>query len=309
MAAEREPGLLASLSRELAAAVAAAAPSVARVDDGSRLTASGLVWTADGVIVTTSHGVERDEELAVELGDGSRHAATLVGRDPDTDLAVLRVAATGLPAATRAGPASVQVGQLALAIGRPGAGPREAGAALQATIGIVSARLETEREGQAGYILHTDAVLYPGFSGGALVGTDGKTLGLVNRIFGRGRGVAVGTPVVAQVADALLAHGSVRRGYLGIRTQGVVLPAALRERSGLAQERGLLLLHVEGGSPADQASLLLGDTLLELDGQPVQDAEDLRQHLRRRAAGETLRLRLLRAGVLQEVAATLGAAT
>src|SRR4051812_173286 len=142
---------LQGLSQELAGVVERLGPSVVRVDDGSRLTASGIIWTADGVIVTSSHGVERDEELAVELADGSRHAATLAGRDPDVDLAVLRVAASGLRAVERAGPGAVQVGQLVLALGRPGDG------GLQATLGLVSARLETERAGQVGYILQTDA--------------------------------------------------------------------------------------------------------------------------------------------------------
>src|SRR5437899_329649 len=114
------PGTLQSLSSELAGVVERAAPSVVRVDDGSRMTASGLIWSADGVILTTSHGVERDENLAIELGDGTRHAATLVGRDPDTDIAVLRVAATGLPAVERADAAEVKVGHWVLALARPG---------------------------------------------------------------------------------------------------------------------------------------------------------------------------------------------
>src|SRR5207237_7694862 len=110
-----------SLSSELAGVVEMAAPSVVRVDDGSRLTATGIVWSGDGVIITTSHGVERDEELAIELANGERHAAALVGRDPDTDLAALRVDAKGLSAARQSGSEDARDGQLALARGRPAA--------------------------------------------------------------------------------------------------------------------------------------------------------------------------------------------
>src|SRR5437016_2213679 len=123
---------------------------------GTRPAGAGR-WSA-GRIATTSHGVERDENLAVELGDGTRHSAALVGRDPDTDLALLRVQATGLPAVQPAEPGDVKVGHLVLALARPGS------SGLQATIGIISARMDTERNGTLGYILHTDAVLYPGFS-------------------------------------------------------------------------------------------------------------------------------------------------
>jgi S1-C subfamily serine protease len=294
------PGLLATLSAELAGVVERVAPSVVRVDDGSRLTATGIIWTADGVIVTTSHGVERDEDLAIETADGTRHAATLAGRDPGTDLAVLRVAATGLPAIPRADPGEVRVGHLVLALGRPGT------AGLQATIGIISARLDTERSGQLGYILHTDAVLYPGFSGGPLVDTTGRAVGVSDLVFGRGRGVAVGTPVVAQVAEALLAHGRVQRGYLGVRTQLVALPDGLRQSLALTQERALLAVQVESGSPAERGGLLLGDTLVGINDEIVQDADELRQLLRSLQAGQDVTVRIIRGGERRDLAVTLG---
>jgi S1-C subfamily serine protease len=301
MARGQVTGVLAGLSAELAGVVGGAAASVVRVDDGSRFTASGVVWNADGVVVTTSHGVERDEELIVELADGRRGEATLVGRDYDIDLAVLRAPGEGLEAIVPAPIDDVRVGQLALALGRPGAG------GLQATIGIVSARLETESSGRPGYLLHTDAVLYPGFSGGPLVDVAGRTVGIVNRMFGRGAGVAIGTPVVAHVVEALLAHGQVRRGYLGISAQPVRLPEALRAPLSLQQERGLLVVQVESGSPAEQAGLLLGDTLLAIDAQALGQVEELRRQLRGLAPGQAVTLRLLRGGELRELGATLGA--
>jgi S1-C subfamily serine protease len=294
-------GVLAGLSAELADIVERAGPSVVRVDDGSRLTASGIIWTAEGLVLTTSHGVERDENLAIELGDSTRHNATMIGRDPDTDLALLRVSATGLPAVESAPPEEVKVGHLVLALGRPGT------AGLQATIGIISARLETERNGELGYILHTDAVLYPGFSGGALVDGHSRVAGLTNLMFGRGKGVAIGMPVVRQVAEALLAHGRVPRSYLGISTQPAALPESLRRKLNLAQERALLIVQVASGSPAEQGGLLLGDTLLGINDEIIHDTDQLRRQLRVVPPGQTVTLRILRGGDLRELGVTLGA--
>ena len=301
MATETGAGVLASLSEALAGVVERTAASVVRVDDGSRLTATGVVWTADGVILTTSHGVERDEELTVELSDGAALAATLVGRDEDTDLAVLRVAATGLPAVERADPEAVKVGHLVLALGRPGT------AGLQATIGIISAKQETQTGGNPEYILHTDAVLYPGFSGGPLVDMNGGVVGITNRMFGRGSGVALGTPLAAHVAETLLAGGHVSRGYLGVRTQVVALPATLRDKLGAAQERGLLIVGLESGGPAEKGGLLLGDVLLGVAGEAVTDPDALRGYLRARNAGESVAFHLVRGGARHDLSVALGA--
>jgi S1-C subfamily serine protease len=289
--------LLMSLSNELANTVELVGPSVVRVDDGSRLTASGLIWSADGTIVSTSHGVERDENVSIELTDGSVLRADIIGRDTDTDIAVLRVNASGLPAIQKSSPEDSRVGHLALALGRPG------DSGLQATIGIISSRQETQTHGQPGFILHTDAVLYPGFSGGALANAKGQVMGLTNRLFGRGTGIAIGLPIVTLIVNALLAHGRVRRGYLGVRSQLVALPTALQESLGLNQERGLLVIAVEPGSPADTGGLMLGDTLLAINGQLLQDIDDLRRHL---IAEQTVAVRILRGGVVQEVRITLG---
>lgn len=293
-------GALFALSSELASVVERAGPSVVRVDDGTRLTASGVIWAADGLVLTTSHGVERDEKVAVELGSGTRLDAAVVGRDPDTDLALLRVAASGLPVLAAAGEAEVKVGHLALALARPG----EAG--LHATLGIVSARFDTERNGRPGYILHTDAVLYPGFSGGALVDVQGRAVGITNLMFGRGKGVAVGMPVAAMVAESLLAHGKVQRGFLGVTTQPVAIPPALAEKLATRQDRAVLVVQVEPGSPAEAGGVMLGDVLLRVGEGAVQDPEELRRELRSRAAGVTVQLTVLRGGEQRELVVTLG---
>jgi S1-C subfamily serine protease len=276
------------------------APTVVRVDDGSRLTATGILWSTDGLVVSTSHGVERDENLAIERADGTRLPATLVGRDPDTDLALLRVNANGLPAIHPAPAEAAKVGHLALALARPG------NAGLQATLGIISARQDSQNGGQEEYLLHTDALLYPGFSGGPLVDVNGQVLGLINLMFGRGKGIALGVPVVEHTVETLLAHGRVQRGYLGVFTQMVGLPAGIKAALGREQERALLVVKVETESPAEQGGLLMGDTLLALNGKSLEDVETLRQHLRALRAGHVVTLALARGGELRELTITLG---
>jgi S1-C subfamily serine protease len=177
---------------------------------------------------------------------------------------------------------------------------------LHATIGIVSTRMDTERNGEPGYILHTDAVLYPGFSGGALVDMGGRTVGVTNRRLGRGKGVAIGTPVVRQVAEALLAHGRMRRGFLGVTTHTVVLPGGLPGKLSPGQERALVIVQIEKASPAEQAGLLIGDILLGLNDQAIEDADVLRRQLRTASPGDAVTVRILRGGELRDLPVTLG---
>ncbi len=299
MKKDTEQGLLAGLSAELANITAKAGASVARIDDGSRLTASGIVWTADGLILTTSHGVEQDENVVVELADGARYGATMVGRDPESDIALLRVTANGLPAIARATENDIQTGNLALALARPGS-PH-----LCATLGLVSAKVAAQSAGRPEYIVHFDATLYPGSSGGALVDMDGRLIGMIDLAFGRGRGVALGVPILANVAETLLTHGRIPHGYLGVRTQLVPLPQNIKGSLAPAQEYGLLVVQVEPGSPAERGGILLGDTLLAANGAPLDDIDQLRRHLR---VGETVPFTIARGGVGHEIAVTVGEA-
>lgn len=301
MTTETTSALLQNLSSELAELVERVAPTVVRVDDGTRLTATGTLWSVDGIVVTTSHGVERDDDLAIELADGTRHVATLIGRDHDTDIAVLKVEANGLPVIELAAYEDAKAGQFALALGRPGA------YGLEVTLGLLNARLESQSGGNPEYLLHTDATFYPGFSGGPLVDMRGKLIGLCNLNFGRGRSVALGTPTVAHVAEAILGRGRVQRGYLGIRTQAVALPENVRARLGLQQTYALMLIGIEENGPADKGSLMLGDTLLGIDDRTVTDVSDLRRYLRSLAAGHSVQVHLLRGGERLQVPVTLGA--
>jgi S1-C subfamily serine protease len=293
-------GLLSSVSEALAATVAAAETGVVRVEGRRRLGASGIVWSTDGVIVTSSHAVERDADLHVGLPDGKTVPARLIGRDNAVDLAVLRAEANGLPPAAWAEPDEQAVGGLVLALGRPGD-------KILATLGIVSALDEawtTPAGGAIDHYLQTDAAMYPGFSGGPLVDAEARVLGLNSSALVSGLSLSVPAPTVRRVVEALLAGKAVRRGYLGITAQPVPLPQALAER--LGQESGLLLTHVERKSPAEKSQLIQGDMLVTLNGQPVRSLIELQAVLGGDHTGARVPAKLVRAGAVRELAVTIG---
>lgn len=290
---------LQNLSNALAQTVAAASPSIVRVEGRRRLAASGIVWSADGLIVTAHHTVQKEEGLQVGLPDGQTVAATLVGRDPTTDLAVLRAEAKNLTPLTPAVD-SMQVGHLVLALGRPGQ-------TVQATLGIISALGENWRTSAGGLIdqyVQTDVVMYPGFSGGPLVNAAGQLLGLNTSALVRGISLTVPAVTLNRVVDTLVEHGKVRRGYLGVNTQPVRLPAALGQQ--LGQEAGLLLAAVEPGSPAEQGGLLLGDTIVAVEGSAVQQHDDLLALLGSDRVGTPVKIRIVRGGQVQEMSIVVG---
>ncbi len=291
---------LAALSDALASAVETAGPSIVRVEGRRRLPATGIVWSADGLIVTAHHVVEQDENIGIGLPDGRSVTATLVGRDPTTDLALLRAQVDGLAVPEWVSGEALHVGHLALALGRPGQ-------SVMATLGIVSALKKdwrTPAGGQLDYYLQTDALMYPGFSGGPLVSAGGKFLGLNTSAMLRDITLSIPAGTISRVADVLLRHGRVRRGYLGVGAQTVRLPKAVGEQVG--QETGLLLGSVEAGSPAERSGLFMGDTLLSLDGQRTAHLDDLLAALSGDRVGKTVPVRLLRGGQLTEVNVLVG---
>jgi S1-C subfamily serine protease len=292
--------VLSDLSHALAAAVETAGNSVVRVEGRRRLPASGIVWSADGVIVTAHHVVEQDGDIAIGFADGSAAKARLVGRDPTTDVAVLKAQANDLASTSWAETSDLRVGHLVLALGRPGE-------KVMATFGIVSALKEdwrTPAGGRLDYYLQTDVVMYPGFSGGPLVDVTGKALGLNSSALLRGISVTVPASSLRPTVEALLTHGRVRRGYLGVGAQGVRLPAALAAQ--LHQETGLLLGSVEADSPAERSGLFMGDTIVALDGQPVRHLDDLLTLLSGDRVGKAVQTRIVRGGQVLEVSVVVG---
>lgn len=291
---------LQSLSDATAAIVETAGRSIVRVEARRRLPASGFIWSADGVIVTAHHVVEQDENIAVGLADGKSVSAKLAGRDPTTDLAVLRAQAANLTPLAPANFENLRVGHLVLALARPGQ-------SVQATLGIVSALGDKWRTPMGGLLdryLQTDIMMYPGFSGGALVDAGGQVVGLNTSALLRDISITVPIPTLKRVVETLLTHGRVRRGYLGIGAQPVRLPEAVKQQ--LNQETGLLLLSVEPASPADKGGLVLGDTIVALDGQPVRHLDHLMALLGSDRIGQAVPVRVLRGGQVQELKVTIG---
>jgi S1-C subfamily serine protease len=253
--------------------------------------ASGVAFRAD-LILTADHVVERDEEISVTLPDGSPLAATIAGRDPGSDLALLRLERGGALAAEPA-PAEGRVGQLVLALGRPSP------AGIEASLGVISAMGGPVRTGRGGLLeryLQTDATPYPGFSGGPLINAAGHILGINTSGLARGASLTIPVSLAWQVADALARNGSIRRGYLGIRSQPVALPPAQRQALGREQSVGLLLVSVDADSPAERGGLLVGDILVALAGHPVNDPDELLAVLSGPIVGQSTPVQVLRGG-------------
>jgi S1-C subfamily serine protease len=288
------------LSESLAAAVEKNAASVVRIEARRGSGASGIVWD-ESVVVTASHVVEWDEGLEVGLAEGRTAKATLAGRDPGTDLAALRVEASGLRPVEFSRDPALKVGQLVLGISRPGQSAR-------ARLGVVNALADSWRTPAGARLeryLESDIALHPGFSGSLLTDAAGRALGLNNAGLLRRSSLAVDAQTLRRVVTALLQHGGVRRGFLGIGTYPVRLPRELETTE--KQATGLLVLSVQPDSPAAKAGLLLGDALLACDGQPLASPGDLLPLLEEERIGKTVKLRVLRAGEPRELSLTLGA--
>jgi S1-C subfamily serine protease len=301
MSASSSDGLLTAVSNDLAAAVDTVGRSVVAIHARRRIPASGVVWQP-GVVVATHHTIQRDDDITIGLHDGTTVSATLAGRDPSTDLAVLRLAdGTGAPAIAAA-TEPPRVGQLALALGRPGG-------SITASLGIVSAVGGEWRTWQGGTIdrfVRLDVAVYDGFSGGPLVDARGRVLGINTSGLARATAMTVPAATVARVAGQLLARGHIARGWLGIATQPVRLPPSLRRSVGGESEAGLVVVNVEPDSPADRGGVQLGDILLTLDGQAVTDPGDVMAALAGDRIGTVIGLRVARGGKAETLSVTVG---
>jgi S1-C subfamily serine protease len=266
-----------------------------------RIPASGVVWQP-GVVVAAHHTIQRDDDISVTLHDGSTASATLAGRDPSTDLAVLRLAdGAAAPPATPASE-TPRVGQLALALGRPGT-------SVTASLGIVSAVGGEWRTWQGGTIdrfVRLDLAVYDGFSGGPLVDAAGRVAGINTSGLARATALTVPATTVSRVASQLLARGHVARGWLGIATQPVRLPATLQRSVDTKAEVGLVVVNVEPDSPADRGGLLIGDILLALEDRAVSDPGDVLAALGGDRIGQPITLTVARGGRAERLAVTVG---
>jgi S1-C subfamily serine protease len=289
--------ILTTLSNAMADAVAAAAPSVVQVQ-GRRRPASGLVY-ADGIVVTTMRAIGREDGLQVRRGDGAVFPAELAGWDPTTTLAVLRVPGLAAPAAQPAAQAP-RVGQLALAIGRSWTNVVSASAGIVAVIG---GPLRTGHRRAIDQVFRTTAPMHDGFAGGAFIDTGGALLGIATSTAIRGTTVVIPASIAWTTVAAVLEHGSLKRGYVGIAGQPVALPEAQRTGD---RTRALLVVAVTPDGPAARAGVFVGDLVTGLDGHAVSAPEELFDLLLGDRVGRQVPLRLVRGGAEIELPVTIG---
>jgi S1-C subfamily serine protease len=291
---------LTDFSKGLTSAVEKGGESTILVDARKRYPASGIAYAED-LVLTADHVVTREENIKVITSDGKSLSATIAGRDPGSDLALLRLAEKALPPAKTSN--DVKVGQLVLALGRPSS------AGVQASWGIVTAisgPTRTFRGGMLDEYIQTETTPYPGFSGGPLINTEGEVLGLNTSGLTRGSALTIPVKGAWQVADALAKHGSVKRGYLGVRSQPVEIPDTARQALKREQNHGLLVLWLEENGPAAKGGLFVGDILVAINGQSVGDPDDLFSALGSDTVGKSVAVEVLRGGRPETVNMTVG---
>ncbi|MCA9859500.1 MAG: trypsin-like peptidase domain-containing protein [Thermomicrobiales bacterium] len=289
------PSVLASLSDDLANAVETASAGVVTVYGRQRMPATGIVWTASGLIVSANHVVEKEDDIHIDLPDGRHVGSSIVGRDPNTDLVLLSIDGEQLTPAPRA-THEPKVGQLVLAVGRPGkSGPM----ASLGVIGMVGGRNANDpRSKHLGRFLKTDAAMLPGFSGGPLVDAWGDVLGLNSSTMGRGSGFTLPNEVIDRVVTSLQQHGKVRRGFLGVSAQAVAVNDQMSASLDLPSKRALVIVGLESGGPAEQQGLLIGDIIVRVGGAPVGSVDQLMEQLSGDVVGQPIEIEVIRGGEL-----------
>ena len=292
------------LSESMANAAEKAGSYTVMVDARRRMPASGVVISKE-IVLTAGHVVEREEGIKIIFHDGTETTARLIGRDPGTDLAVLKFdAASATPAEIAKQPA--RVGQFVLALGRPSPNGIEASFG---TVNKIGGPVRTGRGGMLDAYIKTDVVSYPGFSGGPLINGAGEMYGINTSGFGMGgEAVTIPAEVAVKIAEALAKHGKIKHGYIGIRSQIVNLPSDAVKQLNREQETGLLIVGIEKDSPAEKSGLglIVGDILVGIAGIAVADHEDLFARLSGDVVGKTVAVDVLRGGKLQSVEIVVG---
>ena len=308
--------LLDAYSRAVTYAVEVVAPSVVSIEvrsasagerrgrRGGTGAGSGFVFAADGLILTNSHVVDGASSVGVTLPDGRECGADVVGQDPHTDIAVIRISASELTAASFGDSRSLRPGQLVIAIGNP------YGFQHSVTAGVVSAlgRSLRSRSGRLiEHVIQTDAALNPGNSGGPLVASDGRVVGVNTAIIAGGQGLCFAVPIstVVDVLPSLLRDGRVRRGYLGLAGQSVPLLRRVTRFHRMTQAGGVLVTTLEAGSPAASAGVREGDLIVGFDDEAVESLDDLHRLLTEARIGTSATLTLLRDAVRIQVDAMI----
>ena len=293
--------VLVELSDALADAAQKAGKATVLVNARRRMPASGIVYSAD-VVLTADHIIEREDGIKVLLADGTEISARLAGRDPGSDLAVLKLE-RAVEVVAEATKSPARLGQIALVLGRPSPN------GIEASLGTVSAiggPIRTGRGGMLERYIRTDSISYPGFSGGPLVAADGTVLGVNTSGLANGAAVTIPVDIAWRVADTLLTHGRIQHGYLGIRSQTVEIPEASQKALQREQETGLLIVGVENDSPASNGGLMVGDILVAVAGKPILHHDELFTHLDGDVVGKSTAIGVLRGGQPQTINVVIG---
>lgn len=295
-----------SIFTELSDAMANAAQKAGKytvlVDARRRMPASGIAFTKDTVL-TAGHVVEREEDIRIRFDDGSEITARLAGRDPGTDLAVLKLDSPfASPADAAKTPA--RVAQFVLAIGRPTANGVESSFG---TINQIGGPVRTGRGGMLEKFIKTDVVSYPGFSGGPLIDGEGDMFGINTSGFGMGgEAITIPADVAWKIAETLVKHGKIKRGFIGVRSQTVNIPFESQSQLNRTQETGLLIVGMEKDSPAEKGGLMIGDILIGVAGVAVEHHDELFTRLSGDVVGKSTQMDILRGGKLQSVGVVIG---
>jgi len=282
--------ILRSLSEAIVEVAETVSPHVVRISSDFG-TGTGVVWSKDGYILTCDHVVGRVQEVEVTRADGSSIPAKVVGRDRDSDLALLKAQGDGLPPIQLGDSSNLRVGEFVMAFANPSG--RQPGL----TTGIVTSlrgRVGRWGGGLQGGLILTDARVNPGYSGGPLVDAAGRMIGLDVAYFAR-RGVAIPVNAAMVVADKLMKDGKIKKAFLGIATEDVELPKDVASMPEVGQETGMLVMSVEQDSPAKRSGLVLGDVILSIGDTRVEGHPDLRGALGDQAIGRPTELKVLRA--------------
>jgi S1-C subfamily serine protease len=297
--------IIETISNEFAAAAEKVGSSVVAVHARRWMPTSGIEWKR-GVVVTVHHGVQRDEDIKVLLDGGRAVSAKLAGRDPSTDLAVLRIEEGSSGAPQLGDSTSLKLGHLVLALGRTRRGDLVASSGI---IGGISGEWRNRQGGNLDQHIRLDLALYRGFSGGPLLNARGEVIGVNTRGLGHGRAVTVPVATVNRVVEQLLEKGHIARPYLGIAMQPVGVPENMRSKLPAEMRVGLLVMHVENSGPAEEAGVMLGDVLFEVGGKTVEHVDAIQDSLATAKIGEVLPIRLIRAGEIKAVSVALGERT
>jgi S1-C subfamily serine protease len=293
------PNFLVEFSNEVADAVERAGRSIVTVLEGGREGVSGTVWR-DGVAVTAEHTIRGLDEVTVLLPSGTKTKARVSGRDHGTDIAILEV--PGVPAASIADESQARVGNIVLAVGR-----READG-IVATSGMISAIGDAWRTWQGARVdrwLRLDLNPFSGFSGGPIVNARGEAIGMATS-GPRRTAATIPASTVNRVVDQLVKRGRIARGYLGIGMQPVAFPEATRQSLGASADRGLLVVAIATGSPAEQGGILLGDIIIAAEGSAIPSVQSLQPFLDSENVGKVIALDVVRGGQLVKVSVTVG---